>query len=103
MKTEFKEAQARNVVLYRYTCDPKVAKAGIQNENCQDVESRKCSSNGRGKTRQTRLMGQVTQGRAGISSFQIPQTNNSRKEGCRLVESEVRAAVEEMRMNQKGE
>ena len=47
--------------------------------------------------RQRSMVGVVTRGRAGLGSFPTPQMNSSGKERRRLVQEEVRAAVEETR------
>lgn len=98
LEEEFKVTRAREVVQYRDSRDPKVAKAGIQvrtgrkwraQEAVQEAEARLCHK---------RLVGVVTRGRAGLGSFPTPQMNTIRgKERRRLVQEEVRAAVEETR------
>ena len=49
------------------------------------------------RLRHRSLVGVVTRGRAGLGSFPTPQMNTRGKEGRRLVQEQVRAAVEEMR------
>ena len=98
LEEEFKVTRAREVVQYRDSRDPKVAKAGIQVRTGRKWMAEVADQEVEARMRQRSMVGVVTRGRAGIGSFPTPQMNSCGKEGCRLVQEEVRAAVEETRM-----
>ena len=97
LEEEFKVTRAREVVQYRDSSDPKVAKAGIQVRTGRKWRAEEAVQEADARLRHRSLVGVVTRGRAGLGSFPTPQMNTRGKEGRRLVQEEVRAAVEETR------
>ncbi|XP_028310814.1 uncharacterized protein LOC114468234 [Gouania willdenowi] len=97
LEEEFKVTRAREVVQYRDSRDPKVAKAGIKVRTGRKWRAENAVQEAEARLRQRSLVGVVTRSRAGLGSFPTPQTNTSGKEGRRLFQEEVRAAVEESR------
>ncbi|KAK0151167.1 hypothetical protein N1851_007647 [Merluccius polli] len=97
LEEEFKVTRAREVVQYRDASDPKVAKAGIQVRTGRKWRAEEAVQEADARLRQRCLVGVVTRGRAGLGSFPSPQMNTRGKERRRLVQEEVRAAVEETR------
>ncbi|XP_061905517.1 uncharacterized protein LOC133651562 [Entelurus aequoreus] len=97
LEEEFKVTRAREVVQYRDTSDPKVAKAGIQVRTGRKWRAEEAVQEADARLRHRSLVGAVTRGRAGLGFFPTPQLNTRGKEGRRLVQDEVRAAVEETR------
>ncbi|XP_062283087.1 uncharacterized protein LOC133987658 [Scomber scombrus] len=97
LEEEFKVSRAREVVQYRDSSDPKVAKAGIQVRTGRKWKAEDAVREADARLRQRSLVGVVTRGRAGLGSFPTPQINTRGKEGRHLVQEEVRAAVEETR------
>lgn len=81
---EFRITRAREMVQFRDSSDPKVAKAAVQESEARLYHKR--------------LVGVVTRGQAGLGSFPTPQINTIRgKERCRLLQEEVKATVDETR------
>ncbi|XP_061896514.1 uncharacterized protein LOC133645675 [Entelurus aequoreus] len=97
LEEEFKVTRAREVVQYRDSRDPKVAKAGIQVRTGRKWRAEEAVQEADARLRHRSLVGAVTRGRAGLGFFPTPQLNTRGKEGRRLVQDEVRAAVEETR------
>ncbi|XP_061925310.1 uncharacterized protein LOC133664585 [Entelurus aequoreus] len=97
LEEEFKVTRAREVVQYRDSSDPKVAKAGIQVRTGRKWRAEEAVQEADARLRHRSLVGAVTRGRAGLGFFPTPQLNTRGKEGRRLVQDEVRAAVEETR------
>ncbi|XP_051928401.1 uncharacterized protein LOC127604984 [Hippocampus zosterae] len=94
LEEEFKVTRAREVVQYRDSRDPKVAKAGIQVRTGRKWRAEEAVEEADARLRHRCLTGVVTRGRAGLGSFPSPQLNTKGMEGRRLVQDEVRAAVE---------
>ncbi|XP_060938981.1 uncharacterized protein LOC133018922 [Limanda limanda] len=97
LEEEFKVTRAREVVQYRDSSDPKVAKAGIQVRTGRKWRAEDAVQEADARLRHRSLVGVVTRSRAGLGSFPTPQMNTRGKERRRLVQEEVRAAVEETR------
>ncbi|XP_031418446.1 uncharacterized protein LOC105897391 [Clupea harengus] len=97
LEEEFKVTRAREVVQYRDSSDPKVANAGIQVRTGRKWRAEEAVQDADARLSHRSLVGVVTRGRAGLGSFPTPQMNTRGKEGRRLVQEEVRAAVEETR------
>ena len=97
LEEEFKVTRAREVVQYRDSSDPKVANAGIEVRTGRKWRAEEAVQEADARLRHRSLVGVVTRGRAGLGSFPTPQMNTRGKEGRRLVQEEVRAAVEETR------
>ena len=75
-----------------------VAKAGIQVRTGRKRRAEVAVQEAEARMRQRNMVGVVTHCRTGLGSFPTPQMNSSGKGGRRLVQEEVRAAVEETRM-----
>lgn len=97
LEEEFKVSRAREVVQYRDSSDPKVAKARIQVRTGRKWRAEDAVREAEARLRHRNLVGMVTRGRAGLGSFPTPQLNTTGKERRRQVQEEVRAAVEETR------
>ncbi|KAL7848811.1 hypothetical protein SRHO_G00204340 [Serrasalmus rhombeus] len=97
LEEEFKVTRAREVVQYRDSSDLKVAKAGIQVRTGRKWRMEEAVQEAEARLRHRSLVGVVTRGRAGLGSFPTPQKNTRGKERQRLVQEEVRAAIEEAR------
>lgn len=95
--------RAREVVQYRDSSDPKVAKAGIQVRTGRKWRAEDAVQEAVARLRHRTLVGVVTQGRAGLGSFPTPQLNTSGKERRHLVQEEVRAAVEKKILQGSGD
>ena len=93
LEEEFKVTRAREVVQYRDSRDPKVAKAGIQVRTGRKWMAEVADQEAEARMRQRSMVGVVTRGRAGIGSFPTPQMKSCGKEGCRLVQEEVRLSI----------
>lgn len=90
--------RTREVVQYRDSRDLKVATAGIQVRTCRKWRAEEAVQEAEARLQHSRLVGVVTQGRAGLGSFPAAHMKNSRgKERNCLVLEEVRATVEEIR------
>ncbi|XP_054626149.1 uncharacterized protein LOC129178189 [Dunckerocampus dactyliophorus] len=97
LEEEYKVTRAREVVQYRDSCDPKVAKAGIQVRTGRKWRAEEAVQEADARLHHRSLVGVVTRSRTGLGSFPCPQMNTRGKERRRLVQEEVRAAVEETR------
>ncbi|XP_053332775.1 uncharacterized protein LOC128506382 [Clarias gariepinus] len=97
LEEEFKVTKAREVLQYRDSSDPKVAKAGIQVRTGRKWRAEEAVQEAEARLRQRSLVGAVSKGRAGLGSFLTSQINTRGEGRRRLVQEEVRAAVEETR------
>lgn len=98
MEEEFKVTRAREVLQYRDSSDPKVAKAGIEVRTGRKWKAEGAVRQAESRLDHNRLVGVVARGRTGLGSFSTPHIDTIKgKERRRLVQEEVRAVVEEER------
>ncbi len=85
-------------MLYEDSSDPKVAQAGMEVKTGRKWRADKAVLQAESHIRHRVLVGAVTRGRAGLGTFPTPQYSKAkRKERRRLVQEEMRAAVEDER------
>lgn len=92
LEGEFKVTRTREVLQYRDSRDQKVAKPGFQARTGRKCKAEEAVQEAEARLRHRRLVGVVTQGRAGLGSFQAPHVNLSRrKKRNSFVQEEVRS------------
>ncbi len=98
LEEEFKVTRAREVLQYRDSSDPKVAKAGIEVRTGRKWKAEGAVRQAEARLDHNRLVGVVARGRTGLGSFTTPHIDTIKgKERRCLVQEEVRAVVEEER------
>ena len=96
---EFKVTRTREVLMYRDSKDPKVAKAGVVVKTGRKWSAQAAVQDAESRLRHKELVGVVAQGRAGLGMFPAPPRLREckGKEKRRQIQEEVRAGVEEGR------
>ena len=85
-------------MLYKDSNDPKVAQAGVEVKSGRKWRADKAVLQAKSQIHHKALVGTVMQGRAGLGTFRTPQYDKARgEERRRLVQEEVKVAVEEER------
>lgn len=98
LEDEFKVTRAREVLQYRDSRDPRVAKAGIEVRTGRKWKAEGAVQQAEARLHHNRLVGAVARGRAGLGSFATPHIDTIKgKERRHLVQEEVRAVIEEER------
>ncbi len=99
LEEEFKVLRSREVLQYQESKDPKVVEAGIQVRTGRKWRASEEVQKAKAPIWHRRLIGVVTHGKAGLRSFSTPHMNISKQENRHLVQQEVRAATEDVRLS----
>lgn len=104
LEEEFKIIRTKEMLKYRESNGPKVAKAGIEMGTGRKWQEEKALLQAESILHQSKLAGVVAQGTVGLGSFPTSKFDTIKgKERCCLVQREVRAAMVEKKTWQDGD